>query len=101
MGAWSPHSGVLAHTPARCTAGRRTHLLEMQGGRASLQEVPAVSPNPSIVRMPLQPPPHPQEIGGGIQPLVVTGPARSPSRPDWPGLHLGCWGLISLDQRVT
>lgn len=59
MGAWSPHSGVLAHTPARCTAGRRTHLLEMQGGRASLQEVPAVSPNPSIVRMPLQPPTPP------------------------------------------
>lgn len=59
MGAWSPHSGVLAHTPARCTAGRCTHLLEMQGGRASLQEVPAVSPNPSIVRMPLQPPTPP------------------------------------------
>lgn len=89
LGAWSPHSGGLADTPERCTVGRHVHPSEMQRGWASLGEVPAVSPNPSIARVPL----HPPQGNRGRE------PALSPSHADRRSLHLGRPGLTSLDQR--
>lgn len=87
----SPHTRASWRTPPeRCTAGRRRHSLEMRRGGAGLREVPAMSPNSSVVRVRCNSPRKGHGGGRGWSAVsgywagMVHAPVRTGRAGTWP-----------------